>query len=287
VTLPDQQLPFGVQEHGREIRDTFTIVDISYASPQGGRVSAYMIVPQRSGQMPALLFAHPSGLDRHALLDEAELFAQGGAISLLIDAPHARRPDQPVFVFTQADSDEFAQAAAETQRGIDLLLTHPEVDPARVGFVGFSYGAVTGALLAGVERRIKAYILWSCVAQLGGFLRGLARSLPADTLAAYLEMMAPLDPIRHVGKAAPSALLLQNGRKDRNVPVKDGEAMYEAASQPKEIMWYDAGHGLSGKARQDRYLWLQRQLGFDSPSPALLKALGRFKLKTMMRRDGD
>ena len=244
----------------------------------------YLIVPERQHPSPGLLFMHPGGLNRRAFLEEAGLFAQGGAICLLVDAPHARRPGQPIYRFTQDDHNEITQAVTEVQCGIDLLQARPEVTPSRIGFVGFSYGAVVGALLAGTDKRVRTYILWSCVARLSGFLRGLGKSLPAAELSAYVGMMAPLDPIEHIGRAAPAALLFQFGHTDKNVPEKDAQALYQAAGQPKQILWYDAGHALNGKARQDRYEWLQQKFGLDQPSPALLKALGQFTLKKMVHR---
>jgi BAAT / Acyl-CoA thioester hydrolase C terminal len=42
---------------------------------------------------------------------------------------------------------------------VDLLSARPEVDEQRLGYIGWSYGAAIGGLLAAVERRIKAYVL--------------------------------------------------------------------------------------------------------------------------------
>ena len=44
-------------------------------------------------------------------------------------------------------------------REVDLLAARPDVDEKRLGFVGFSFGATLGGILAGVERGIKAYAL--------------------------------------------------------------------------------------------------------------------------------
>ena len=45
------------------------------------------------------------------------------------------------------------------RRGADLLLARPDVDPRRLAFVGHSYNATVGAILAGVDRRFKAFVL--------------------------------------------------------------------------------------------------------------------------------
>jgi cephalosporin-C deacetylase-like acetyl esterase len=45
----------------------------------------------------------------------------------------------------------------DLRRGVDLLTQHQKVDPARISYIGYSYGAAMGGLLAGIEPRIKAY----------------------------------------------------------------------------------------------------------------------------------
>ncbi len=107
--------------------------------------------------------------------------------------------------------------------------------------------------------------------------------IPKAKLEAYLQVMSPLDSIHHVGHAAPSALFFQNGRRDKNILEHEAEALHQAASEPKRIAWYDAGHALNGQACRDRVEWLREQLDLDPLSPALMKQLGQFKLKQMAR----
>ena len=49
-------------------------------------------------------------------------------------------------------------------------------------------------------------------------------------------------------------------------PSEEGESQrfFEAASEPKEIRWYDAGHFLNDQAHQDRIAWLGERLGLRS-----------------------
>jgi hypothetical protein len=44
--------------------------------------------------------------------------------------------------------------------------------------------------------------------------------------------------------------------------VRGGE-LHTAASQPKTILWYAAGHGLNQQAGIDRFDWLREQIGLD------------------------
>jgi len=292
----DTRFPLDVQEHGRQERDGIFIHDISYASPLGGRVTAYLLAPQSDGPdtsrpCPSVLFMHPSGTGRYAFMEEASVYARSGCVALLLDAPHARQPQRPLFRFTEQDRDELTQCVIDLRRGLDLLSARPGVDARResarrestrrFGFVGFSYGATVGALLAGVEKRCAAYVLWGGGARLSEFLRSRAQALPKTKLDAYVGLMEELDALRHVGQAAPSALLFQNGRSDKSVPRPQATALHEAAGEPKHIAWYDAGHALNGPACLDRYEWLRARLDLAPLSPALAKRLSQFKLKQM------
>jgi fermentation-respiration switch protein FrsA (DUF1100 family) len=88
--------------------------------------------------------------------------------------------------------------------------------------------------------------------------------LPCATRINWFRDMAPIEPIRFVGDASPTPLLLQNGRSDNLVPVADAQALQAAASQPRTILWYEAGHGLDQQAAFDRLDWLHREIGLDA-----------------------
>ena len=44
------------------------------------------------------------------------------------------------------------------------------------------------------------------------------------------------------------------------IPRAELEALYEGASEPKELRWYPAGHGLTPKAGRERVAWLIEEL---------------------------
>ena len=87
--------------------------------------------------------------------------------------------------------------------------------------------------------------------------------LSCATRVAWFRAMAPIEPIRFIPHASPTALLLQNGRTDNLVPAADAQALHAAAPEPKTIRWYDAGHGLNQQAVWDRHDWLQEEIGLD------------------------
>jgi hypothetical protein len=52
----DSAQPLAIQDKVVQETSDFTIQDITYASPKGGRVPAYLIVPKGKGPFAAILF---------------------------------------------------------------------------------------------------------------------------------------------------------------------------------------------------------------------------------------
>ena len=73
--------------------------------------------------------------------------------------------------------------------------------------------------------------------------------------------MVSFDPIVWVPRTAPASLFIQLGTQDSWFTKADGESLIAAANEPKELVWYDTGHGLGAKACDDRIAWLTRLLG--------------------------
>lgn len=271
----ERGLPLDVKEGGVEAKGGASVHDISYASPKGGRVTAYLVVPSAGrGKFAGVIFMHGRPGSRNTFLNEALSLAKAGTVSLLIDAPFSRageskRDFDPTVTKPKDDRDIYIQTVVDLRRGVDVLLSRAFVDPKRIGFIGHSYGAHTGAILAGVEKRIKAFVIMAGNPSLTEFLRTSTipaivetrNSLTKEQQENYFSTLALVDPIHYIGHAAPSALFLQFGKKD-NYPTEEKATLYsQAASNPKLVKTYDAGHELNEEARRDRAEWLRKQIG--------------------------
>ena len=114
----------------------------------------------------------------------------------------------------------------DLQRAVDLLVARPDVDASRLGYVGISYGGAMGALFVGIERRLKTGVL---VVADGGLVSHFTgpedggspfAGLTCAEWRRWLESMIPIEPIKYVGFASPTPLLLQSGRQDNLVPPR-------------------------------------------------------------------
>ena len=266
----DAGSPVQITEKAVEQEEGYTVHNISYPSPKGGDVPAYLVIPDGPGPYAGILLMHGSSGSRESLLPLAKDLVQTGAVVMTISGPAARTPNRDWIHFTEQDREEQIQLIMDLRRGVDVLTQEPNVDSDRLGYIGYSYGAAMGGLLAGVEHRIKAYGLMVGDGGLvthftedrkpmGGF-----ETLPAAMQARWLEAMEPIDSIHYVGHAAPSALFFQNAHHDSLVAEPDALAYQAAGSEPKRIEWYDSGHGLPTQAYLDMVSWLAELIGIDS-----------------------
>lgn len=256
--------PLELDVAGSEPRAGATLQDVSWASTGGDRVTAWLVLPAPPGPRAGLLFQHWGFGDRASFLAEALALAPGGVASLLPDAPGygARRGPRPLFRAPGPARAYALQALRDLRRGLDVLTSQPDVDAARLGFVGHSLGASLGGQLAGADFRVRAAVL------LGGTGR-ISRLWQPRASPAEVEALADLDGVAWIGRAR-AAFLFQYAERDEWITRADAERLVAAAPAPKQCTWYPTDHAFDAEARRERAAWLAAQLGFAAPDPAAL-----------------
>jgi dienelactone hydrolase len=280
----DQKAPLGIKDIGVEHRGSISIYDITYASPKGGEVPAYLVVPTGKGPFAAVIWGHwywgnSPARNRTEFLDEAVVLAQVGVISLLTDGPIAR----PGHVANNDPLDEQhildqVQQILDMRRGLDLLLARKDVDPKRVAYVGHSYNATVGAFLAGIDHRFKAFVLMA-----GGLSDEVALRTPEfqafrqkagpEKFDAFIKKYYWTDPGKYVAHAAPAFVFMQFATQERFLTPERARESEAIVSQPKRFKLYDAPHALNAEARRDRIAFLTEQLKLKSLSAAAIASI--------------
>jgi dienelactone hydrolase len=260
----DRNASFDIREAGQRSENGILGCNFTYATPFGQRRAAYMFRPDAvDTPLAAILYVHwyePESADsnRTQFVDEARNMAQRGVVALLIETMWS---DRDWFIKrTQADDERNSiQQVVELRQALDLLLTQPGIDSRRLAYVGHDFGAMYGVLMGSADPRPACYALMAGTPCFADWYLYYPRLEGAER-EAFIERMAPLDPIAHVARLAPAPLLFQFGRDDPHVPKERGQAFYDAAGEPKLVRWYDCGHGLNAQATEDRIAWLCEQL---------------------------
>jgi dienelactone hydrolase len=281
----DPKAPLNIQEAGVEHRGNVAVHDISYASPKGGRVPAYLVVPEGKGPFAAVLWGHwywqnSAFFNRKEFLEEAVVLAHVGVVSLLPTGVGARpgHVDDPDEMSDQQVAD-LIQQIVDMRRGADLLLARKDIDTRRLAYVGHSYNATVGAFLSGIDKRFKAFVLMA-----GGLSDEV--DLKTEEYKQFRQKYGPekfdekivkkrwLDPGKFVSHASPAIVLLQYGTHD--VPFLSPERARQYAaivSEPKQFKLYDAPHALNAEARRDRIAFLTDQFKLKPLDPSLVKGI--------------
>src|ERR1700739_1920018 len=262
----DQSVPLNIKQIGIEERHGIRIYDISFSSPVNGRsaavgpnggiVTAYLVVPSGQSRFPAVIFGHwcmpgSEKENRTEFLDEAIVLARSGVVSLLPDHVNVRTG----FVADNAPLNE-QQFAVEVQqdinlrRGADLLLAREDVDPKRLAFVGHSCDAQAGAFLSGIDKRFKAFVLMA-----GGWPDDIFTKSPmfeqyrqkigADKFDAFQAKHSWADTGKYVTHAAPATLFLQFASEEQFVTPDMDKDYFAVVSEPKQMKIYTSQHALN------------------------------------------
>jgi dienelactone hydrolase len=261
-------------------RDKVRMIELNYAGESGDRVPAYLLVPPGGGPFPAIIWGHwlmkGSPLaNKDEFLEEAVALAHSGVVSLLIDAPQVRhewveaKGDAGPMEAAKQQSEAAVHQVTDLRRGIDLLYGRPDVDRKRIAYVGHSWNAHVGAILAGVETRITAYVLMASgyadeeetFASKDPQTIAHIKEVGEDSIREYFRQYAWDDPVYFLGHTDRESIFLQFASGDPISKETAQKYLDRFSSKDKKMEFYDAPHALNSAARLDRVRWLQKHLG--------------------------
>jgi dienelactone hydrolase len=264
----DAAAPLALEEGSRDLQDgPLAVRAISFGSGDD-RVAGYLVTPpRRDERVPAVVYLHGSGGDRSQLLPLASWLAARGAIALTLTLPSGSA--SPPGGVTPEETlrwqrDTIVADVVSVRRALDVLAADDRVDPERLGLVGWSFGGRLGALVAGVDDRIRATALMSAgAAPVSEYVAAAPEELQDDVES----VLTPIDPLSRIG-AAEGEILLQAGRSDSVVPRDALQALADAAPEVARLRWYGAEHDLDDQARREQLDWLADRLAISGPPVA-------------------
>ncbi len=258
----DASRPLAVKAGSTTAIGTVKLIRFSYLSANNQRVPALLFLPSGASKakpVPCLVLLHGLGGGKEQMAGLALGSTQNGYAALAIDeygqgertAPNVKDADPAREQARQTAQLEktVRQSAVDVRRGLDYLATRPDINKTKLGLVGISLGAIIGTVTAGVEPRLKATALvsgggdWALIlkslAVRGGDVGGKSTRTFKDADWARLSAtLAPEDPLTFAPHVAPRPLLLIGGRKDTTIVPQATQELYEAAREPKQIVWF-------------------------------------------------
>lgn len=148
----------------------------------------------------------------------------------------------------------------DARRGIDWLTSHPQVDPNRIAVSGISMGAIVGAVVMGVDRRVQAGAFVLGGGDLAGILfesteKSIIRirerirdqsELPDAALKAMVaEALRGVDPLSYADRVDPRRVVMITAQFDDVIPKRFGDALWKRMGKPT-VARIPTGHYTAG-----------------------------------------
>ena len=254
---------------GKRVQDGLESQLMVIQTPFGYRRVAEMFRPEgeesdQGKDLAAILYVHwyePESIDSHRTQfeEEAKEMARAGAICLSIETLWSDRD----FFLKRTQEDDVQNSVEEVvnlRRAMDLLLSQPTGDPKRFAYVGHDFGGMYGVLAGSLDRRPTHYVIMASTPRFSDWYLYLPK-LEGEARQAFIRLMSEIDPLTHIPNLAPADVFFQFATDDFHVLRERAEELFAAASDPKEMKWYEAGHGLNEEATLDRKAWLKQKLG--------------------------
>lgn len=257
---------------------------ISYESEPGNRVPAYLLIPKRSGRLPAVLCLHPTddkighkvvvGLGGRPNRQYAAELAERGFVSLAPAYPllATYRPDWRKLGYRSGTM----KAVWDNIRGLDLLESLPYVKRGSFGTIGHSLGGHNSVYTAVFDDRIRVIVsscgLDSYVDYKNGDIRGWTSDRYMPVLLEYRDRLQeiPFDFHEMIGALAPRACFISAPLRDDNFKWKSVDAVVAAArpvyqlyGKPDNLIVKhpDCEHDFPDDMRQFAFDLIAREIG--------------------------
>lgn len=266
----DKEIPLDAAVVEKEEGENYVREKIVFRGAHDYRVPGYLAIPTtETPPYPCVLQIHGMTLSkedfwrsdsyhRGHLLTQA-LLAEGFAVLALDAQYHGERiifndfQSTLIMVFRKGWINRLREMAVQTvvdyRRAIDYLETRKEIDPNRIGVIGYSLGGVESFVLTGVDPRIK--VLTACVTP------SIIRQRWPDQH--NLSAIAPTNFVRSIQRQ-PTLMLM--GRNDESqYTVEEAQALYSLIEgESKELVFYDSGHRLPAEHVSKALEWFKKHL---------------------------
>jgi dienelactone hydrolase len=315
--LDRPRVELDVKSGGATIKDGVEAIQESFASEKkaDGTVERVPVLLARplgvKKRLPAVIVLHGTGGNKEKMLDFMKELVKRGMIGVAIDARyHGARSGgaKGAAAYNAAivrawktkpgekhEHPFYYDTCWDLWRTVDYLQKRDDVDPERIGMIGFSMGGIQTWLASSADERVKVVVPAIGVQSFRWSLenekwQGRARTIGAAHKAAAADLGEPevnakvcrvlwskiipgildeFDCPSMIRLMAPRALLIPNGEKDANCPIEGARLAFAAAekaykeagaSDRLRIMVANVGHAVTPEQRQAALAWFEKWL---------------------------
>jgi fermentation-respiration switch protein FrsA (DUF1100 family) len=227
--------------------------EVSFPSAEDNvRISGWFFSAGTREPAPAILLCHGIWTGRRECLPLALRFREAGYNVLCFDFRAHGLSDGR---FTSVGHHE----TNDVLGAVTYLVKRPEVDPARIGVIGFSMGAAAAIQAAARSRNIAVVVADSAYASFmdaAKYSFRLVTRVPHFPIAPIAMHWAKwivhvdasrLRPVDVIGRISPRPILITHGELDEIVPVSHARTLFQAAEEPKELWVVPEAHHVGAR----------------------------------------
>ena len=284
---------------------------VTYSTQFGLRIPAIVYRPKTlSAKSPGLIIVNGHGGDKFSwyAFYSGVIYARAGAVVVTYDPAGEGERNVQRKSGTRAH-DKVEPPAELAQRVGGLMMTdlmqavaylsqRPDVDPARIGAMGYSMGSFVLALTGAVETRLKA-----CVLVGGGNLDGpdgywdKAKAMCQGTPYRAMSFLGDRPAVLYALHASRGPTLIYNGVEDTTVAIPTYGEEHLRAVRERTAALRTTDQGLfetafhPGTGHRPYFvtkpvaLWLERQLDFPKWTPADIEAMPETHIAEWAKRN--
>jgi len=228
------------------------VKDVSFYNWRGELLSGWLalITPEA----PVIMLTHGTPGNRVSMLQRAAFLYKHGYNVLLFDFQSYGLSQGVMSTLGMVESEDILAA-------ISFLHGLPDTMYSKIGVLGLSMGATAAVLAASRSSDILALVAESCpvdATRVPGDVpdeasREADRQLVEDVYGVDIAQASPIDYVNK--RAGHTAIFFINGDADSTTPLPGMQALYQAASAPKQS-WVvsNAGHAQSFAIDPDGYM---------------------------------
>lgn len=221
---------------------------LTLVSNSGLRTECGLLVPRETGKRyPAIVLLGGKATGKYAI-DYA--IGISNVIIAAPDYPYEPREKYTVPGFI-ADVPEMRTALMDMVPSVmlltDYLFTREDVDTTRIVLLGYSFGAPLVPPIFVNDRRAAVAALVYGGGDLHTLIRHNVGRYEGPVVSEFVAqlgalLLRPLEPLRYIGHVSPTPLLMINGTHDEQIPRANTEQLFQAAKEPKNIIWLESQH---------------------------------------------
>ncbi len=221
---------------------------ITLHSSNGFKVECGMLTPRDTGKRyPAIILLGGKATGKYAIDYALDI---GNVILLALDYTYEPRESYTFWTVVwdlpalrQALFDMVPSAMLAT----DYLFRRNDVDTTKLVILGYSFGAPFVPVIVAHDRRAAAAAMVYGGGELLSMIRHNVARYRGPLMSEFVGslgglLLRPMEPMRYADRISPIPLVMINGENDEQIPRYNTELFFNAAREPKKIVWLKSMH---------------------------------------------